>query len=263
MTTDNSSSAPVFFEQHGFVGVIQLNQHGRRNALCADLVEGILDALEESKKTNTRAIVLTSTGKAFCAGADMNEALQSGWLIEGGPPSQRKTPLDLFQTLEADGRPIIAAVNGLALGGGVELVLACDLAIAADTAKFALPEISLGVIPNTAMARLPYIVGQRKALELILTRRRFDAAEAKEWGLISDIVAEADLTARAIALADSICAACPPGAIAAVKHGVKPGPDWSGIRSLLSGMREEEWREGFSAFSNKQIPDYERFWKNT
>jgi enoyl-CoA hydratase/carnithine racemase len=260
MESDLDSAEPVLFEKHGFVGVIYLNQLAHRNALCADLVEGVLAALEESRKTNSRAIVLTSTGKAFCAGADMNEALESGWLVEGGPPPSRKTPFDLFEALEADSRPIIAAVNGLALGGGVELVLACDLAIATDTAKFALPEISLGVIPNTAMARLPYLVGQRKALELILTRRRFDAAEAKDWGLISEVLAPEDLTARAIALAESICAACPPGAIAAVKQGMKSGPGWPQIKAMLSGMREEEWREGFSAFSNKHTPDYERFW---
>lgn len=260
MTRDPSAEPAVLFEPHGHVGLVVLNQPARRNALCAELVEGVLAALQRSRAAGARAIVIGSRGPAFCAGADVNEALQSGWLLAEGGSGGRATPLDLFQALEQEDRPVIAAVNGLALGGGVELLLACDLAVAAESARFALPEVALGVIPNTAIARLPQIVGQRKALELMLTRRRIDAQEALALGLVNEVVVAPELEARAVALAASIAEACPPGAIAAVKHGVKGGSDWPHIRAMLSAMREPEWREGFSAFAGKRQPDYGRFW---
>lgn len=260
MASDMSAEPAVLFEQHSHVGLILLNQPARRNALCAALVEGVLEALKRSRTDGARAIVICSRGPAFCAGADVNEALQSGWLLADGGATGRATPLDLFEALEQDDRPIIAAVNGLALGGGVELLLACDLALACQSARLALPEVALGVIPNTGIARLPQIVGQRKALELMLTRRRIDAGEALALGLLNEVVAAQELEARAVALAASVVNACPPGAIAAVKHGVKGGSDWPRIRAMLSTMREPEWREGFSAFAEKRQPDYGRFW---
>ena len=260
MAPETSAGSAVLFEQRGHVGLVLLNQPARRNALCAALVEGVLGALQRSRDTGARSIVICSRGPAFCAGADVNEALQSGWLLAEGGAGGRATPLDLFQGLEQDDRPIIAAVNGLALGGGVELLLACDLAVASESARLALPEVALGVIPNTGIARLPQIVGQRKALELMLTRRRIDAGEALALGLINEVVPADDLETRAVALAASIVDACPPGAVAAVKHGVRGGSDWPRIRALLSTMREPEWREGFSAFADKRQPDYQRFW---
>jgi enoyl-CoA hydratase/carnithine racemase len=260
MNAGISPEPAVLLEIHGHVGLVLLNRPDHRNALCADLVEGVLAALEESRAKGARAIVIGSRGTAFCAGADIHEALHSGWLLQDAGASGRATPLDLFQALEADDRPVIAAVNGLALGGGVELVLSCDLALASEAAKFALPEISLGVIPNTGIARLPQIVGQRKALELMLMRRRIDAREAHALGLVNDVCAAEALTERAIAMADAICSACPPGAIAAVKHGVRGESDWPRIRALLATMREPEWREGFSSFFEKRSPDYSRFW---
>ncbi len=146
----------VTLERRGTVAVISLNDATRRNALSVGILSGVLNALTESRRDGMRAVVLASTQTAFCAGADIREMLDSGWLEagprDGGAPP---TPLDLFAALEAETRPVLAAVDGLALGGGVELVLSCDMALAGTKASFALPEIGLGVIPNTAMARLP------------------------------------------------------------------------------------------------------------
>jgi enoyl-CoA hydratase/carnithine racemase len=144
------------------------------------------------------------------------------------------------------------------MGGGVELTLSCDLVLATEKARFALPEIGLGLIPRTALARLPEVVGRRKALELILTRRRLDAAEALALGLVNRIVENAD---AAVSLAEEIIAA-PPGAIAAVKRNLgRVAPDdWQAIHGLLAHLQPGEWREGLTAFSEKRAPDYERFW---
>lgn len=255
----------VTLERRGQVGVILLNDAARRNALSLAIVAGVLDALRESRRAGMRAVVLASSQAAFCAGADIREMLEAGWLEAGGrePGSsgdQPPTPLDLFAALEAEPRPVLAAVDGLALGGGVELVLSCDLVLAGSKASFALPEIGLGVIPNTAIARLPEIVGSRVALDLMLTRRRIDAAEAFRVGLVSQLVEGEPLLDRAIAAAAAIVESAPPTAIATVKRGVARGRGWAEIGALLATMDRAEWEEGFSAFLAKRKPDYSRFW---
>jgi enoyl-CoA hydratase/carnithine racemase len=258
----DAGSAPlVVYEQQGHVGLIRLNDAHRHNALCTAIAGGVIEALQRSRATQARAIVIGSTQAAFCAGADIKEMLEADWLRRtspGGAP----TPLDMFEAIERDGRPVIAAVNGLALGGGVELVLACDLAIAADTARFALPETGLGVIPNTAMARLPRLIGPRAALELMWTRRRLDAREAHALGIVNHVVPLDDLLDRAVEMAGSIVAGAPPAAIAAVKRGVRKGADWPTIWRSQGMLDEAEWQEGFGAFLQKRPPDYARFWES-
>jgi enoyl-CoA hydratase/carnithine racemase len=168
--------------------------------------------------------------------------------------------VNLFRALIDDPRPVIAAVDGLAMGGGVELTLSCDMVLVSDKARFALPELGLGLVPRTALARLPEIIGRRKALELILTRRRLTADEAVALGLANHKV-ENPLEA-ALKLAEEIITA-PPAAIAAVKRnlGRVPPGDWQAVHRLLADLDPAEWREGLTAFSEKRGPDFERFWK--
>lgn len=258
--TDRTHDAPVLFEQRGDVGLILLNDSHRRNALCADLAEGVLDVLTRSRRSGVRALVIGSNAEVFCAGADIREMLDSGWLTASDARAARATPLDLFEALEADGRPVIAAVNGIALGGGVELVLACDLAVAARTASFALPELGLGVLPNTALGRLAALVGQRVALDLIWTRRRLTATEALHAGLVNRVAEPDQLLEQAVALAESIVGRAPPAAITAAKRHLPKGNGWREIRAVLNDLREAEWTEGFSAFLEKRKPNYESFW---
>jgi enoyl-CoA hydratase/carnithine racemase len=168
--------------------------------------------------------------------------------------------LKLFEVLQRDTRPIIAAVGGLALGGGIEMLLCCDLVVASTDASFAFPEVGLGVIPNTALALLPTMVGRRAAAELILTRRRFHADEAYRLGLVGEIVPTAELLDRSIMLAQGIVEQAPPAAIAAVKQALAQAVDWGSIRRLLALMSEDEWKEGLGAFRDKKAASYERFW---
>lgn len=248
----------VDFALRGHVGVLTMGDAEHFNALSPLQVSAFLAAMERSRSEGARALVIVSSVKHFCAGADV-KAFLKGELLDPTRAAPATSPVNLFRALIDDPRPVIAGVDGLAMGGGVELTLSCDLVLATDKARFALPEIGLGLIPRTALARLPEVVGRRKALELILTRRRLDAAEALALGLVNRIVENTD---AAVALAEEIIAA-PPGAIAAVKRNLgRVSPDdWHGVHGLLAHLRPEEWREGLTAFSEKRAPDYERFWK--
>lgn len=254
-------NALVSTELRGDVLVIWLADAARRNALSVRLVTDIIQALNASRKSGARAVVIGSREKAFCAGADIRDMLDSGWL-DGMPREEATlTPPDLFEAIEKDGRPIIAAVDGLALGGGVELCLVCDLVVASAAASFMFPELALGVLPNTALAKLPGLIGARAAASLILTRRRIDAAEALRLGLINTLIDGPDAAGAAIEIAQSIVDHTPPAAFAAAKRNLHRSSDWAAIRSMLGEMDPEEWREGTTAFVEKRAPDYERFWK--
>ena len=247
----------VAFSLRGKVGVLTMQDTEHFNALSPPQVSAMLDALKQSQEA--RALVIVSAAKHFCAGADIKEFLK-GELLDPNRAAPETSPVNLFRALIDDPRPVIAAVDGLAMGGGVELALSSDIVLVTDKARFALPELGLGLVPRTALARLPEIVGRRKALELILTRRRITADEAVALGLANQKVENA--LESALKLAEEIISA-PPGAIAAVKRtlGRVPPGDWQGIHGLLAHLNPEEWREGLTAFAEKRTPDFERFWK--
>jgi enoyl-CoA hydratase/carnithine racemase len=247
----------VAFSLRGKVGVLTMQDTEHFNALSPPQVSAMLDALKQSGEA--RALVIVSAAKHFCAGADIKEFLK-GELLDPNRPAPETSPVNLFRALTDDPRPVIAAVDGLAMGGGVELTLSSDIVLVTDKARFALPELGLGLVPRTALARLPEIVGRRKALELILTRRRMTADEAVALGLANQKVDNA--LEAAVTLAEEIITA-PPGAIAAVKRtlGRVPPGDWAGIHSLLAHLDPAELREGLTAFAEKRTPDFERFWK--
>lgn len=249
----------VEYEQRGPIAVLTLNDEARRNAMSTPLVTECLDRLAESKADGMRAVVICGAGPAFCAGADIRDMVDTGWLeLDKANPDQ-KTPLTLFETIEHDPRPVICAVDGLALGGGTELVTVCDLAVASTGAIFMLPELGLGVLPNTALARLPMLIGWRSTLDLVLSRRKVTAEEALGLGLINRIAKDGSALDVAVELALSIVAAAPPAAIAAAKR-ARPGANWAEVKAMLGEMDQAEWTEGMTAFLEKRKPDYERFW---
>jgi enoyl-CoA hydratase/carnithine racemase len=254
------NSTLVTIEKKDDVAVIWMADEKRRNALSTGLLRELINALESTQKTATRAVVLASNQKVFCAGADIHDMLDNGWLEQDNQSAGVLTPPDLFEAIERDPRIIIAAVNGLALGGGVELCLACDLVVAGVPAAFMFPELALGVLPNTAIARLPQMIGYRAAADLILTRRRIEAPEALELGLVSTLAGEDGAVNQAVAMAQAICASAPPAVLTAAKRNLARGRDWSEIRSMLADMDSAEWREGTTAFRDKKPPNYDRFW---
>ena len=250
----------ILVETHGAAGLIRLNRPQAMNALC-DLLFDELNAqlLAFDADPAIRAIVLTGSDKAFAAGADIKEMKDRTY-----PHIVRHDFLEKWAVITTLHTPTVAAVAGFALGGGCELAMMCDIVIAADTAKFGQPEINLGVIPGSGgTQRLTRAVGKAKAMDMVLTGRMMDAAEAERACLVSCVVPAADLVAEALAVAAKIASMSPVAAFAA-KHAV----DRAFETSLAEGVRVERnlfqplfgtqgQREGMAAFIEKRKPVFD------
>jgi enoyl-CoA hydratase/carnithine racemase len=243
----------------GGVAIVILNYPESRNSLSAAVVMDIHRALDQPAVQSARAIVIAGAGPAFCAGANINDLLRSGWM-EGR--SNESNPVHLFRRIVSHPRPVLAAIEGMALGGGFELVLSCDLAVASANASFALPEAAHGVLPNTGLALLAPMVGRKKALELMLTRRRLSAQEAFNLGLVNVLAPRSGAASAAVALAHDIVAEASPGAIAAIKESLNrhAAIDWNEINDSLTRLPVEEWKEGLSAFIEHRPAQFDHFW---
>ncbi len=245
----------ILVETHGKVGLIRLNRPNALNALSTPLIEDVNAALAAFEAdANIGAIVLTGSEKAFAAGADIKEM-------------QDKSFADVFledfisrwENVAKTRKPVIAAVAGFALGGGCELAMMCDFILAADTAKFGQPEIKLGVIPGAGgTQRLTRFVGKSKAMEMCLTGRMMDAAEAERAGLVSRIVPAASLVEEAIKTAQAI-ASMSAAAVYAAKESVNRAYEttmWEGIRFerriFHSLFATHDQKEGMKAFVEKR-----------
>ena len=192
-------------ERDGAVAILTVDRPEKRNALNAAVRRKLIAALDELRDdAEVRVLVLTGAGgKAFVAGADIGE------FAERTPLEQRAvmTGRRVFDEIAAYPKPVIAMINGFALGGGCELALACDLRIAADTARLGQPEINLGIIPGGGgTQRLPRVVGTGQAMRLVLTGEIIDAAEALRIGLVDLVHPAADLRARTLELARTMAA---------------------------------------------------------
>lgn len=247
----------IQFELDGHVGIITLSNSAKRNALSREIVRGMFSALESARASHARAIVIAADGPVFCAGANIAD-LRDGWM--DGDEAETD-PARLFETLTRVPRVVVGAVDGPALGGGVELLLSCDLVVASHNAWFALPELGHGVIPNTALALLQRVIGMRRAMELVMTRRKVSAQEALGIGMINELV-DIDARSRAVALARGIVEHAPPGACAVVKQSMygHADIDWERVRASARHVPRAEWREGLDAFGEARAVDFERFW---
>jgi enoyl-CoA hydratase len=247
--------ANVIVETHGAAGLIRLNRPHALNALSAALIEDLNAALEAFEADPAiGAIVLTGSEKAFAAGADIKE-MQDKTFAEAFVGDF----ISRWENLAKTRKPVIAAVAGFALGGGCEIAMMCDFILAADTAKFGQPEIKLGVIPGAGgTQRLTRAVGKAKAMEMILTGRMMDAAEAERSGLVARIVPAAALIDEALKVAGSIAALSRPAVLAA-KEAVNRAEE----TTLAEGVRFErrlfhslfatdDQKEGMRAFVEKR-----------
>ena len=245
----------IAVETRGRVGIIRLNRPQALNALNAALNDELARAVAACDADHgIGCILIAGSEKAFAAGADIKEMAD-------------KTAVEAFMGDFAAGwhatsharKPVIAAVAGFALGGGCELVMQCDIVIAADTAKFGQPEIKLGIIPGIGgTQRLPRAVGKAKAMDLILTGRMMDAAEADRAGLVSRVVPAASLMEEAMKVAEAVAAMSLPSLIAA-KEAVNRAfetPLAEGIRFerrvFHSLFATEDQKEGMAAFVEKR-----------
>jgi enoyl-CoA hydratase len=251
--------AVLLTEREGPVWLLRLNRPEVHNALNAELMEalaGALTALDEDPEV--RAVVLTGNDRAFAAGADIAE-------LEGRSPVDilQSTALARWDVLRRFSKPLIGAVSGWVLGGGLELALCCDLLVASETARFGQPEIQIGVMPGAGgTQRLTKIVGKMRAMELVLTGRRITAAEALAWGLVNRVAPVEAYLAEAMDLARRI-AAGPPVALRLAKEAVLFSLDSTledGLKferrafSLL--FSTEDQQEGMRAFLEKRAPEF-------
>lgn len=249
----------VSYHLEGNIAVLTLNDVPHHNALSRTMIAELNLLYERTIEDRAHAIVLGASGPSFCAGANIDD-LRSGWM-EGADPAT--DPLHLFRRIAADQRVTIAAVQGMAAGGGLELTLACDLVLAGENAVFTAPELGHGVIPPLAIAILPQVVGRHRAMDLVLTRRKVDMKEALQIGLATHAAESGDVISAGIDLARSIVDRVPPGALAVAKKQFDRhySIEWERVLTCSSEVPRGEWEEGLNAFAEKRRPDYARFWK--
>jgi enoyl-CoA hydratase len=250
----------IIAEKRGAVGMVTLNRPQALNALCIQLMRELGQALDDFEADDAiGAIVITGSEKAFAAGADIKEMKDKSFV---------ECYLEDFITSSWERtaqcrKPVIAAVAGFALGGGCELAMMCDIILAADNAKFGQPEITLGVLPGAGgTQRLTRFIGKSKAMEMCLSGRMMDAAEAERSGLVARVVPVAQLMDEALKLAERIA-----GMSAPIAMMVKESVNRAYETTLAEGVRferrlfhaafaTEDQKEGMTAFVEKRQPAF-------
>ncbi|MCW5632685.1 MAG: enoyl-CoA hydratase [Rubrivivax sp.] len=258
------SEALVLVEQRGEgsrrTALLRLNRPKQLNALNGDLMDELGRALlQADADAGIGCIVITGSEKAFAAGADIAAMAKKTYAEALAEPFITRN----WETILAVRKPVIAAVAGFALGGGCELAMMCDFIIAADTAKFGQPEIKIGIIPGAGgTQRLPRAVGKSKAMDMVLTARMMDAAEAERAGLVSRIVPADKLLEEALAAAEAINALSGPSvelAKACVNRAFEGGlAEGVGFerRIFHSLFATDDQKEGMAAFLEKRAPRF-------
>ena len=244
------------------IRTITINRPDQLNALNRATIDELDRALNEADADrNVRVLVITGSGpKAFVAGADIKEFAH--FSIEEGRALSADGQRKLFDHVENMGKPLIAAVNGFTLGGGLELAMSCHVRVASDNARMGLPEVSLGVIPGYGgTQRLARLVGKGKALEMIFTAGMIKADEALQWGLVNHVVAPDQLLAKCNELATAIMKNSPTAlasAIRAVNAGYEPGAN--GLQREIEEFGKcfgtADFKEGTSAFMEKRKANF-------
>ncbi len=249
----------ILTETRERVGLVTLNRPEARNALNLQLLTELMDALEAFDRNDAvGAMVIAGSEKAFAAGADIKE------MADNSVAKMKESKfIPTFSRLASIQKPVIAAVSGWALGGGMEIALACDMIVASESAKFGQPEITIGVIPGAGgTQRLAHALGKPIAMEMILNNRTLSAVEALEFGLVNRVVEVEAYLDEAVKLANEV-AARPPLAVRAAKKMVNEAFE----RGLSDGLSEErkefynlfateDQKEGMRAFIEKRQPQW-------
>ncbi|MCD6571183.1 MAG: enoyl-CoA hydratase/isomerase family protein [Deltaproteobacteria bacterium] len=251
----------IIVEKKEGIGYLTLNRPEVFNAISQELIDEVRDALAMiDKDEEIRVLIITGAGKGFQAGADIKELSKMG-------------PIDILRwnegvvrinaALEKLRQPVIAAINGLAMGGGLELAISCSLRIIAEGAKLALPEVKLGIIPGTGgTQRLPRLIGKGRAYELLLTGKAIDAEEAYRIGLVNKVVPKGEVVKAAEEMAGKIMENGPI-AIELCKDAVEIGMDLPieqavqySQKNCITCFSTEDMKEGTSAFIEKRKPNF-------
>src|SRR6202007_2307660 len=244
----------------GQIATITLNRPDKRNAMSAAMMAELQTALDEIEKSHARVGILTGAGKAFCSGMDLEmlAAIAQQSPAENQEDSRRMARL--FRRIWSFPRPIIAAVNGHALAGGCGIATLCDFTLAAPEAKFGYTEVKIGFLPAIVSVFLTRQIGDKRSRDLLLTGRIIDAAEAKEFGMVTEVVPSEHLMDRAIALANDLIAASP-SSLTRAKHlltsAAAAGVDHDLERAILENARircTPDFKEGVASFLEKRKP---------
>jgi enoyl-CoA hydratase len=257
MAAADMTCETLIVERHGAAGLITLNRPETLNALNDRMLREITQALAGFEADDgIGAVVITGSGRAFAAGADVKEMQDLAFA-----DVYRRGFLDGWDTVARCRKPLIAAVGGFALGGGCELAMLCDIVIAAETARFGQPEITLGIIPGMGGSqRLTRAVGKAKAMDMVLTGRAIDAGEAERLGLVSRVVSSEGLLDEALSIAARIASFSAPSVMMA-KEAINRAFETTleeGLRFerrlLYSLFATEDQKEGMAAFVEKRLP---------
>ena len=254
------ADARILIERDGTTLTLTLNRPDKLNAIDGAMLDALDEALAQIERDRTvRAVILTGAGRAFSAGADIKEwtalaPLEFGrsWGLRGHA---------LFDRLAALPPPVIAALNGIAFGGGLELALCADIRIASEEARLGLPEVTIAALPGWGgTQRLPRLIGPGRAKHMILTGQPIDTAKAEAWGLVSEVVAQGALLARASELAGQIAANAPLSVQAAKRLvdaalPVTPAATLETHAGALCGATEDA-QEGRASFLERRPPRY-------
>jgi enoyl-CoA hydratase len=252
----------ILFRIESAVGLITINRTNQLNALNNETIEELHQQFEEIKNDkNIKVIIISGEGdKAFVAGADIKEF--ANFSKEQGEKLAKNGQVKLFNLIENFSKPVIAAINGFALGGGLELAMACHIRIASENAKMGLPEVSLGLIPGYGgTQRLAQLIGKGKAFELITTAQMISSKEALEYGLINHLESQDNLIQKCIEISRQIMKNSP-NAIAAAIKSINAGynKDLNGyneeIESFGNCFESNEFIEGTQAFLEKRRANF-------
>jgi methylglutaconyl-CoA hydratase len=250
----------LLLSTEGPLATITLNRPEKRNAITTPMIAEIQTALDELEKTHVRVVILTGAGPAFCAGMDL-DMLRS---IAAQSPSENQEDsrriAKFFRRLWSYSKPLIAAVNGHALAGGCGIATLCDFTLAVPEAKFGYTEVKIGFLPAIVSVFLTRQIGEKRARDLLLTGRLVEAAEAKELGLVNEVVPPELLMSRAHELAELLIAASP-ASVTRAKHllvsSATASLDHDLERAVLENARMRctpDFREGLASFLEKRKP---------
>ena len=249
-------------EYDGALAIITLARPDKRNAISTQMIEDLLASLAEVQSSPARVAILTGEGKAFCSGMDLDElrAIATRSPVEHLEDSRRMARL--FRTVYSFPKPLIAAVNGHALAGGCGLATLADFTIAVPDAKFGYTEVRIGFIPALVSVFLRRQIGEKRTRDLALTGRLFDAAEAREMGLVNLVVAAEELMAEARKLAATLIAASPTS-LARTKRLLVQFSEGDLDREISMAIQENadirstaDFREGLASFPEKRTPKW-------
>lgn len=251
----------VLFRKEGRIAFVELARLDKKNALTGDMYAGLADAISAADADpQVRVALLHGAPDCFCAGNDVGDFLKRPPLAEGSP-SQR-----FFQAMQALRKPLVAAVGGPAVGIGTTMLLHCDFVYAADNARFQLPFVPLGIVPEFGSTYLlPLIAGYQRAAELLLLGQPFTAQQAKEAGIVTDVVSAESLFSKAKETAAAL-AALPPESLRLTKQLLKKRHAQA-VRETIAEeiqvfgerLKSAEAKEAMSAFLEKRKPDFSRF----